>query len=271
MKLLMMEGNTLESQNLARSLNVRTATEIYTKALLYCSQNIEIDVVNAAEGDMLPHNKRFCDYDGMVISGSSLRAFEDKPEVKRQLELLERFGETGKPILGSCWGLQIATVVAGGTVSPSDKGQELGLARKIYLTEEGEKHPLYAGKPKVFDAPCIHYDEVTELPEGSTLLSSNHGAIIPVGNSEFWGVQYHPEFDIAQLRMLFTLYKDNLLEQGFVNNDQEHERLIKAIATLESNPEDKATAWQLGFDADVLNDYVRSIEIRNWLKHVFVS
>ena len=71
--------------------------------------------------------------------------------------------------------------------------------------------------------------------------------------------------------MLFTLYKDNLLEQGFVNNDQEHERLIKAIATLESNPEDKATAWQLGFNADVLNDYVRSIEIRNWLKHVFVS
>ena len=43
MRLLMMEGNTLESQNIAKKLNMRTATEIYKKALL------NSDFVNESE------------------------------------------------------------------------------------------------------------------------------------------------------------------------------------------------------------------------------
>jgi GMP synthase (glutamine-hydrolysing) len=56
---------------------------------------------------------------------------------------------------------------------------------------------MFAGKGAVFDAPCIHYDEVTRLPDNATLLASNahsvvQAAVVPVGRSEVWAVQYHP-------------------------------------------------------------------------------
>ena len=271
-KILMMEGNTIKKQKMAAKIGVKSATETYTRAVRFWNQDVEIDIINAADGEILPTGSNYDDYIAMIISGSGLRAFDDKPEVTSQLEALRRFGKTGKPILGSCWGMQIAAVVAGGEVGPSPNGRELGVARKILLTEEGEAHPFMAGKPKVFDAPCIHYDEIRRMPKGSTLLCSNahskvQGAIIPVENSEVWGVQYHPEFDLNDIRMLMKLYKQDMLGQGFVNSIKEHDQLIEKLAILEENPENKGVAWQIGMDSDILNESLRAIEISNWLKH----
>ncbi len=73
----------------------------------------------------------------------------------------------------------------------------MGLARKIQLTPEGRGHPMYEGKPSVFDAFISHDDEVTHVPAGGLLLSSNswtHVQSISVtsGKGTFWAVQYHP-------------------------------------------------------------------------------
>ena len=271
-KILMMEGNTIEKQKSAAKLGLKTATQIYIRAIRHWDPEVEIDVINAADGELLPQGASYDDYDGMVISGSGLRAFENVPEVTGQIEALRRFAQTGKPILGSCWGMQIAAVAAGGEVGPSDNGRELGVARKIQLTLAGESHPFFAGKPHVFEAPCIHYDEVRRLPEGSTLLCSNghsevQGAIIPVGNSSVWGVQYHPEFELSDIRHLYTFYKQDMLNQGFVNNDEEYQQLMDKLKQLEADPDNKALAWQLGIDSDVLNENIRAIEISNWLNH----
>ncbi len=68
----------------------------------------------------------------------------------------------------------------------------------------------------VFDAPCIHDDEIESLPCGSTLLCSNahsdvQGALIPVERSLVWGVQYHPEFDLNHLAGIIRLYGEAVL------------------------------------------------------------
>lgn len=269
----MMEGNPIEVRKKAGSINVRNATEIYTEAVRLFDKEIQIDIINGADGDKLPEGKYYSDYAGMIISGSSLRAFDDIPEVNSQIELLKEFAETGKPILGSCWGLQIAAIAAGGSVVASPKGREIGIARKIKMTRAGLNHPFMANKPAFFDAPCIHYDEIDVLPEKATLLCSNdhsqvQGAIIPVGNSEVWGVQYHPEFDIKQLRMLYQLYKKNLIEDGFVNDEKEHDNLIHQMQTLESNLSNKAISWLLNIDKDILDINIRAAEIANWLKQL---
>ena len=62
-------------------------------------------------------------------------------------------------------------MAAGGEVAFNPKGREVGFARKILLNEAGAKHPMFKGKAPVFDAPCIHYDEVIRLPESATLLA----------------------------------------------------------------------------------------------------
>lgn len=273
MKLLMMEGNTPDLQNKARTLGVRTASESYTLAIRTFFPDTDIDVVNGTEGEFLPAGRSYDDYDGMVISGSSLHAYDQTPEVLLQIEGLHRFAETGKPVLGSCWGLQVATIAGGGEVGLSRNGRELGIARKILQTDAGRSHPFLANKPVVYDAPCIHYDEVTRLPDNATLLSSNthspiQSAIVPVGQSEVWAVQYHPEFDITQLRMLFELYKEDMIAQNFVQSDEEYDVHLAHYRNMEADLDNPAIAWQLGIDSDVLKADVRSAEIINWIKHV---
>lgn len=177
----------------------------------------------------------------------------------------------GLPILGSCWGLQIAVMAAGGLVEYNSRGRGVGFARKILQNEVGAAHPIFSGKPRVFDAPCIHYDEVTRLPEGATLLASNdhslvQAAIVPLGKSEVWAVQYHPEFDIAQLVQLYTLYADDLFAQGFFADRDALAAYVALQEGLAAEQDDAGLAWQLGVDADITDDRQRRLEIINWIE-----
>ena len=270
----MMEGNTLERQAMAAKLGVHTATEVYIQAIHAHFPDLELEILHAADkGQSLPNGRTIDDYDGMVISGSGLHAYDETFEVTNQIEWLKTFAQTGKPILGSCWGLQIAIIAAGGKVGLSPNGCEIGVARKIGLTDAGATHPLMAGKPAIFDAPCVHYDEITVMPEGCTLLASNahsqvQAAIVPVGKSDVWAVQYHPEFDLTHLSMILTLYKKDMLTLNLVNTVEEIKSYQAKLDTLAANPKDEAAAWQLGIDSDILNDEIRRAEIINWVNHV---
>ena len=46
----------------------------------------------------------------------------------------------------------------------------MGIARKISLTEEGKKHPMYEGKNPVFDAFTSHNDEVCDLGHSAVVI-----------------------------------------------------------------------------------------------------
>jgi GMP synthase (glutamine-hydrolysing) len=270
-RILMMEGNTAERRAIAKQRGVRSSSEIYTIAVKAHFPEIEIDVINGAdEGEAIPHGRSFADYDGFIISGSSLHAYDSDFAVTNQIALTREAADAGLPIFGSCWGLQIAVVAAGGAVGLSENGREVGFSRKIMVEDGARDHPIFAGKARVFDAPCIHYDEVTQLPEGATLLASNahspvQAAIIPLGNSEVWGVQYHPEFDLAQLGQLYTLYADDMVAQGFFADQAALEAYTGKIFALAAATEDRSLAWQLGVDADITSDSLRRAEIVNWI------
>ena len=59
------------------------------------------------------------------------------PEVTRQIDLVRAALATGTPMFGSCWGLQVITAAAGGSVRKNPKGREIGFGRGIRLTEAG--------------------------------------------------------------------------------------------------------------------------------------
>lgn len=276
-RLLIMEGNTIARQKDAAALGCRSASAVYMESIASHFPTIDMDVINAADRDQaLPPGTSFEDYDGLVISGSGLRAFDQTFEVTNQIELLKAFSKTGLPILGSCWGLQIAAIAGGGSVAASPNGREFGFARKLLLNAAGRAHPYFKNKPDVFDSPCIHYDEVDRLPCGSEVLCSNahshvQGAIVPVGKSEVWAVQYHPEFDLAQLSMLMELYNTDMVKQGFFANEAECAAYKDKLDRLCANPSDGPSAWQLGIDGDVLDDKMRRAEIINWINHQIIK
>ncbi len=271
-KLLIMEGNTLKRQRQARALGVRSASDVYIHAIKTHFPDLELDVIHAADrGQALKPGTGYDDYDGLVISGSGLHAYDADFEVTNQIELMNAFAKTGKPILGSCWGLQIAVIASGGSVDLSPKGREVGIARNIILNDAGQAHPLFAGKPVCFDALCIHYDEISTLPANATLLCTNahsavQGAIVPLGRSEVWAVQYHPEYDLEQISMMISLFEKDMISEGFFADNADFKSYISTVNRLIHNPKNKALAWRLGVDDNILNDELRNAEIINWIK-----
>ena len=268
-RLLIIEGNPRERRDGTTAKGLRTASGIYAEAIAAHFPAIEIDVLHAADPEgRTPYGRYFTDYDGMVISGSALHAYDQDFAVTNQIAVVKAAGETGIPILGSCWGLQIAAMAGGGTVAYHPQGREVGFARKIVPVAD---HPFVSGKGPSYDALCIHYDEVTHLPAGATLLASNahshiQAAIIPVGKSQVWAAQYHPEFDLKHLAQLYALYGDDMISQGFFADGTALERYTSQMLALSENPADAAAAWQLGIDADILDDRKRRSEIIAWIE-----
>ena len=268
-KILLMEGNIAERRAKGAALGVRSSSGIYRDSLLAHFPDLEIDIFNPE--DPLPGRNALAAYDGMIISGSGLHAYDTDFAVTNQIALVREAAEAGLPIFGSCWGLQIAAMAAGGLVEYHAQGREVGFARKIMVTEAGRNHPMFARKGPVFDAPCIHYDEVTRLPEHATLLATNahsevQAALIPLANSEIWAVQYHPEFDAAHLADLYRLYADDMVGQGFFADLNELEDYAARLTALDSHPDNAAPAWQLGVDADITDDARRRAEIIAWVE-----
>ncbi len=112
-------------------------------------------------------------YDGIAITGSGLNIYRREIESLRQIDFVKEVFACGVPMFGSCWGLQLATVAAGGEVAVNPAGRELAFARRITLTAQGRGHAMHAGRAPVFDAPAIHTDIVTRLPEDATVTAFN--------------------------------------------------------------------------------------------------
>ena len=269
-KILLMEGNIAERRAKGAAMGVRSSSGIYEQSLLAHFPALEIDIFNPE--DPIPGRNALAAYDGLIISGSGLHAYDTDFAVTNQIAMVCEAAEVGLPIFGSCWGLQIAAMAAGGLVEYHAVGREVGFARKVRVTDAGRDHPIFAKKSPVFDAPCIHYDEVTRLPEGATLLATNahsevQAALIPLANSEIWAVQYHPEFDAAHLADLYRLYADDMVEQGFFADIDELKGYAAKLTQLGHEPENAALAWQLGVDGDITNDVRRRAEIIAWVEN----
>src|SRR5215218_5030594 len=158
-RLLVIEGNTAGGRAQQIAAGGGIASEGYAKLLRGLLPGAEIDIVFAADpGAELPRGAALEGYDGAAITGSALHIYETGPEVTQQIELARGLLSAGTPFFGSCWGLQVLTVATGGSVRRNPKGRE---------------HPMYIGKPDVFNAPTVHLDEVETLPPGAVVLATN--------------------------------------------------------------------------------------------------
>ncbi len=275
LKFLLAEGNTREINAQAIASGGRTGTMCFSEILQSIAPGCIIEIVNPADIDTgLPAGAELTGYDGFMMSGSALNVplGGDDPRVTRQVDLAKAVFDAGVPFYGSCWGLQVAVAAAGGSVAASPLGCEMAVARKVVLSEQGRDHLLYDGKAGVFDAPAVHVDEVTALPSGATVLASNgfsrvQGATFRFARGEFWGVQYHPEFDLADMAVLVKRYTQRVVDQGFFATPADAEAHAERLKTLHEDPERKDLSWLLGLDADILDPTVRWREIVNWVEH----
>ena len=175
----------------------------------------------------------------------------------------------GVPFFGSCWGLQVAVTAAGGSVRANPRGREFGFARRILLSDEGRAHPMFAGKPAVFEAPTIHRDEVAVLPPGATVLASNEmslqAATFSYRGGTVWGVQYHPEYEFLDIAAAAERYDQVLVDEGLFSDATALAAYAADLRVLQSRPTDGPLGWKHGLGPAMTDAALRLAEIRNWL------
>ncbi len=271
-RILVVDGYSKEGREDLRAGGATTAGELYARMLKDCAPNgADVDIVCPADPDAaLPKGAAIDQYDGIAWTGSSLTVFADDPKVTPQIEFAKAAFEAKVPGFGSCWAAQIAVVAAGGRCDVNPRGREMGIARKIALTPEGRAHPLYTGKKSVFDAFISHDDEVTHLPAGASLLAGNghtHVQAVSVTHKGgvFWGLQYHPEYDLHELARLCYCRKQKLVDRGFFQDMDAAQHYVDLLEALHQDPGRKDLAWLLGIDEDVMNEDIRRAEVRNWI------
>lgn len=269
LKLLVLEGNTAAGrQRIAESAGA-TPAESYAEVLRSLASGVVVDVATPADANLeLP--QPLDAYDGIAITGSALNIYEREIESLRQIDLVREIFARGIPMFGSCWGLQLATVAAGGEVGLNAAGREVAFARRITLTDGGRDHPMHVGRPAVFDAPAIHSDIVTRLPEGAIVTASNtmcevQAAEIRFGTGIFWGVQYHPEYRLHDVAAVIRRYGKILVDEGFFANLDALAQYAADLSALDVDTGRGDVAWKFALGREIVNDDCRQIELRNWI------
>jgi GMP synthase (glutamine-hydrolysing) len=269
LRLLVAEGNTSEGRSRMAAQAGETPGEGYANALRSIAPDARIDLCFPADEDpKLPAPLE--SYDGIAITGSALNIYHGEVASLRQIEFAREIFARHIPFFGSCWGLQVAAVAAGGEVGRNPKGREVAFARKIMLNEVGRAHPLHRGRNIAFDAPAIHGDEVIRLPPDTTVtawnaLSQVQAAEIRHDGGVFWGVQYHPEFTLRDLAFILRRYGQTLVDEGFFADLAALESYAADLSVLASDQLRTDIAWRLGLGTDILQPDLRLCEIANWI------
>lgn len=275
-RLLVVDGNTAAVRaRLQAQLGYDTGRG-YARVLGRIAAGIAVDVVAPADGPAeLPAGVSLADYDGVTMTGSALNVYSGGDPVRRQVELARAVMAAGVPFFGSCWGMQVAVTAAGGEVRANPLGREFGIARRILLSDAGCRHPLFAGKPRVFEAPTVHRDIVVSLPADAAVLASNDFGIQSVafrhGPGTFWGVQYHPEYDFAEIAAVTERYGQVLVDEGRFADTAALAAYAQELRTLHADPKNGPLLWKHGLGTAMQDDSLRLLELRNWLDRLVTT
>jgi GMP synthase (glutamine-hydrolysing) len=274
MKLLIVDSYPESARQELQAGGASTGWQLFSRMVAQRAAHAEVSIVYPSDETKVPSTEELAEFDGLLWTGCSLCAHATgDPRVERQVELAQRAFSVGVPQFGSCWAIQIAAVAAGGTVGANPKGRELGIARKIALTEHGLGHPMYDGKAPVFDAFICHFDEVTSWPESATWLAGNaftRVQALEVRHQQgvFWGLQYHPEYTLGEMAGLIHARRGALIREGFFLDEPAVDHRLEQMRALQAAPERQDLRWGLAVDEDILDDDVRQREFINWLAFV---
>ena len=258
LKLLIVEGNTKEENSNFNKAGCVPQSENFKQHVKMFEPNCEINIVepgdDSAISKIIASLKK---YDGIILTGSTLRIDDFSNEIKKHIDFVKTCFKHEKKIFAACWGLQIATTAAGGKCRVAPSGPHVGIAYDIELTNEGKKHKLFNSKPHKFTTPAFNYDEVEIPPNNAVLLASNkinkfEALHFTVGNSDIWGLQYHPEIPYDYMIKLIEKRSRGLIDKNVFKNENEISQHIDSIKKA------KAT----------LSDDIRTLELKNWLDYL---
>ena len=258
LQLLIVEGNTKEENSNFNRAGCVSQSENFKRHIKIFEPDCEIDIAEPGDDNSIAKIvSSLKKYNGVVLTGSTLRINDDSNEVRKNIEFAKTCFKHEKKFFAACWGLQVTVTAAGGKCRVATNGSHVGIAYDIELTNEGKKHKLFNSKPHKFTTPAFNYDEVEIPPNNAVLLASNkinkfEALHFTVGNSDIWGLQYHPEIPYDYMIKLIEKRSRGLIDKNVFKNENEISQHIDSIKKA------KAT----------LSDDIRTLELKNWLDYL---
>jgi GMP synthase (glutamine-hydrolysing) len=257
LNILIVEGNIREDSEFIKAAGASAADNL-KNLILKIEPSAIAEIINPGhDNETTSALKNMSKYNGIVFTGGVMRINDMTDLIKKHINFASNCFHHKNKILAICWGLQICSTAAGGKVNPGKNGAHIGIASDVIINNEGEKHFIYKDKKKIFTSPAFNFDEVSELPKNTILLSSDKvnnvmGVSFNVGSSEIIGLQYHPDYEYFQMLNLIDSRKERLfVNKNFLNED-EYESHISFIKSQD----------------ELLDFNNRTCEVRNWLNYI---
>ncbi|MFB6079515.1 MAG: type 1 glutamine amidotransferase [Haloferacaceae archaeon] len=153
-------------------------------------REVDADLVEFAANDGdLPDGFAF---DGVIITGSRVSVYDDEEWIPPLVEYVGAAADRGLPTLGVCYGHQVLAEALGGRVAGMGE-YEIGYRSVERVADD----PLFEGVDEEFTVFTTHQDAVVDLPPGADLLAENDYGVHAFRKGHCWGVQFHPEYDVA--------------------------------------------------------------------------
>ena len=156
-----------------------------------------------------------------------------------------------------------------GIIDTINELKQLGTSLKVIT---GDNHLVAANvgqqvefpHPRMLTGPDLH-----QLSDGALLKQVNDTDVFAVSvthkRGTFWGLQYHPEYDVHEMARLIVAREDRLIRQGFFAGHEDLEQYVNKLEALHAQPDSKFLRWQLGIDETILETSVRQREFINWI------
>ncbi len=257
LNILIVEGNIREDSEFIKAAGASAADNL-KNLILKIEPLTNTEIINPGhDNETTSALKNMSKYNGIVFTGGVMRINDMTDLIKKHINFASNCFHHKNKILAICWGLQICSTAAGGKVNPGKNGAHIGIASDVIINNEGEKHFIYKDKKKIFTSPAFNFDEVSELPKNTILLSSDKvnnvmGVSFNAGNSEIIGLQYHPDYKYFQMLNLIDSRKHRLFANKNFLNEEEYESHISFIKSQD----------------ELLDFNNRTCEVRNWLNYI---
>lgn len=147
--------------------------------------------------------------DAIIISGSRFNITEGHEWVEVASEWIRQHF-TKVPMLGICFGHQLIAHALGGEVAFNPRGAEFGTF-EVWRTESTKEmalnDPLVKYTPVRMLVQEAHFQTILRLPTGSVgFYESERDSYQIVRFGELvYGLQFHPEYDVASMRLMAEL------------------------------------------------------------------